>query len=81
MSKNKSETTSRAVFTRFHSFHTLFDEENVLSEKLTCFRKFNSRRQAYFIVLKKVSTDEKQTYYKSFVTLCEVVKTSLREAA
>ena len=68
MSEDESKTTSQAIFTRFHYFRTLFDEKNVLSKKLTHFRKFNSRRQTYFIVLKKVLTNEKQTYYKSFVT-------------
>ena len=67
MSEESSESAS-AIFTRFHYFRTLFNEENVLSKNSTHSRKFNSRRQAYFIALKKTSTDGKQAYYKSFVT-------------
>ena len=66
--ENESETISRTAFTRFHYFRTLFDEENVLLKESTRFRKFNSRRQAYFIALEKTSTNEKQAYYESFVT-------------
>ena len=66
--KNKSKTISRIIFTRFHYFRTLFNKKNVLLKKSTHFRKLNLRRQAYIIALKKTSTNEKQAYYKSFVT-------------
>ena len=68
MSKDESKTASRAIFTRFHYFHKLFNKKNVLLKKSICFRKFNSRRQTYFIVLKEILTDKKQAYYELFVT-------------
>ena len=68
----------QAVFTRSYYFRTLLDEENILSKNLTRFRKFNLRRQAYFIALEKTSVNEKQAYYKLFVTFMKKKKRSHR---